>query len=421
MPASPSPRSSARGSSASQAEATVRWRSLSRPVQLLVINQFGINLGFYLVLPYLAAHLIGGIGLGVALVGLVLGIRTLAQQGMFLIGGTLADHLGPRPVIIAGCLLRVLGFGLFAIGDSLAPVVAASVLTGLAGALFNPAVRSYIAEESEDHRAAAFAYFSIAGNAGMLAGPLVGSLLIMVNFQVMAVAAAAIFAILSALQLVWLPARAPAVSDEPLLAGWWSILNDRRFLIFALAGSSLFSLQNQLYLVIPRSADEAVGSRGGTVAAFAVATVLAIVSQRTVTRFSLARWGPHTSIVIGLALMGAGFTVPMIVSLAVAGEAGPVLALGSVLVAVAALAVGGAIAQPFVLERIAEHACIGLTGTYYGVFYLISGVMATASSALVGAAMATNTWLPWLVCAALGISCAAVSRLRTTAPTSNRT
>ena len=34
-------------------------RSYERQVQLLMVNQFTINLGFYMLMPYLAAHLSG--------------------------------------------------------------------------------------------------------------------------------------------------------------------------------------------------------------------------------------------------------------------------------------------------------------------------------------------------------------------------
>src|SRR5699024_2929688 len=109
--------------------------------RLLVINQFGINVGFYMLLPFLAAYMSENLGYSAAVIGLVLGIRNLSQQGMFLVGGTAADRLGCRPMIIAGCALRVVSFGCFAVFTSLPGLVAAAVLTGLAGALFNPAVR----------------------------------------------------------------------------------------------------------------------------------------------------------------------------------------------------------------------------------------------------------------------------------------
>ena len=64
---------------------------------------------------------------------------------MFLVGGTLADRLGYKPLIVAGCVLRTVGFATLGLVDSLPALLAASAATGLAGALFNPAVRAYLA------------------------------------------------------------------------------------------------------------------------------------------------------------------------------------------------------------------------------------------------------------------------------------
>lgn len=121
-------------------------------VRLLLVNQLGVNTGFYLLIPYLAVHLGENLGMSAAVVGIVLGVRNLSQQGLFLIGGSAADRLGARRVIIAGCALRTVGFALFALGDGLPVLLAASVLSGLAGALFNPAVRTYLSQEAGSAR-----------------------------------------------------------------------------------------------------------------------------------------------------------------------------------------------------------------------------------------------------------------------------
>ncbi len=116
-------------------------RSFDRPVQLLLVNQLTINLGFYMLMPFLAQHLAGSLGLAAWAVGLVLGVRNFSQQGMFLLGGALADRFGFKPLIVAGCTLRTVGFAALAVVvDTLPALIAASAATSFAGALFNPAV-----------------------------------------------------------------------------------------------------------------------------------------------------------------------------------------------------------------------------------------------------------------------------------------
>ncbi|RUM55867.1 MAG: MFS transporter, partial [Marinomonas sp.] len=60
------------------------WRALSAASRVLVINGFTFNLGFYMLLPYLADHLQRNLGLSPWHVGIVIGLRVLSQQGLFL-------------------------------------------------------------------------------------------------------------------------------------------------------------------------------------------------------------------------------------------------------------------------------------------------------------------------------------------------
>ncbi|CAM5552886.1 Multidrug resistance protein MdtH [Streptomyces narbonensis] len=159
-------------------------RTFDPAVRLLFLNQLTINLGFYMLMPFLAAHLADGLGMAAWAVGLVLGARNLSQQGMFLVGGALADRLGFKPLIVAGCALRTVGFGALAFAQSLPMLIAASLATGLAGALFNPAVRACLAAEAgEERRVQAFALFNAYYQAGILLGPLVGVALTGVSFR----------------------------------------------------------------------------------------------------------------------------------------------------------------------------------------------------------------------------------------------
>ncbi|MER0244300.1 MFS transporter, partial [Streptomyces sp. HSW2009] len=192
-----------------------RTRSFSPAARLLMVNQFAINLGFYMLMPYLAAHLAGEVGLAAWAVGLVLGVRNLSQQGMFLIGGTLADRLGYKLPILTGCVLRTAGFALLGWVDSLPALIVASAATGFAGALFNPAVRAYLAAEAGERRVDAFATFNVYYQGGMLVGPVVGLALLTADFRAVCTVAAVIFAALSVLQARALPARRGSGGGAP--------------------------------------------------------------------------------------------------------------------------------------------------------------------------------------------------------------
>ena len=103
---------------------------------VLLGSQFVFNIGFYAVVPFLALFLRDDMLLSGGLIGLILGLRTFSQQGMFILGGTLADRYGAKAIILAGCVVRVAGFLLLACGASLWPIILGACLTGVGGALF---------------------------------------------------------------------------------------------------------------------------------------------------------------------------------------------------------------------------------------------------------------------------------------------
>lgn len=282
-------------------------RSLPFAVRLLLVNQLGVNTGFYLLVPYLATHLGENLGMSAAVVGVVLGVRNLSQQGLFLIGGSASDRLGARGVIIAGCALRAVGFALFALGDGLAVLLAASVLSGVAGALFNPAVRAYLAHEAGERKAETFALFNVFATTGALIGPLLGSALLLVGFRASALTAAGIFAVLTVAQAAVLPARKVEPAGGSVLADWREVVGNRAFLAFAFAMVGMFTLENQLYLLLPAGARAATGWDGAAGLVFLVGTLASLALQLRITRALKSRGYRGRWIATGLAVTGLAF------------------------------------------------------------------------------------------------------------------
>ncbi|MGX2998835.1 MFS transporter [Streptomyces sp. JNUCC 64] len=415
-------------------------RGYPRGVRLLLVNQFTINLGFYMLMPYLAAHLSGTLGLAGWVVGLVLGVRNFSQQGMFLIGGTLADRLGPKPMIVAGCVLRTVGFAALGLVGSVPALIAASAATGLAGAFFNPAVRAYLAADAGDRRVEAFALFNVFYQAGILLGPLVGMVLTGVDFQLTCLVAAGLFAVLSIVQIRALPARPGGAADperatgdrasagkgtgEGVLRQWRGILAHRSFLLFALAMTGSYVLTFQVYLALPLEVRRLGGEgQGATVAVallFAVSGLSTILGQTRVTAWCAARWAPGTAVSAGLAVMGLAF-VPLLLATALpvpGSGAGRWLAaaLPPVLAALL-LAVGTMIAYPFEMDLVVRLSGDRLVATHYGLYNTVCGIGITLGNLLTGVALDASRSagvpaLPWAALCLLGLgSCAALHAL----------
>ena len=377
------------------------------------MNQLGINVGFYMVLPYLAAYLRNDLGFATALVGLILALRTLSQQGLHLVGGTIADRLGPQPVIIVGCGLRAVGFGLFAVTTGVTGIVTATLFTGVAGAFFNPAVRAYLTHEHPERRAEAFAVFNVVGNAGAVLGPVVGVALLAVDFRVACLGACLVFAGLTVAQVLALPRRATRPLGQTVLASWGEVLRNRRFLAFTLSGSAYFTLVNQLYLALPLEAQRVTGRAATVSALFVISTAVGIACQVPVTRWCRARWSAGQATAVGLALMGASY-LPLAVAAPLTPDAAGALGVehalltgGPALACTVLLSVGLAIASPFVMELLPIVGSERLVGTYYGYFSLVSALVATGVGALVGALLdltaPATRWIPFTTLAVLGV------------------
>lgn len=85
---------------------------MTRDARILVGAQALFNVGFYAIVPYFVVVLRDDHALSSAAIGIILGARTLSQQGLFALGGLLADRWGSKPLIVVGCLARAAGFAL---------------------------------------------------------------------------------------------------------------------------------------------------------------------------------------------------------------------------------------------------------------------------------------------------------------------
>jgi hypothetical protein len=94
--------------------------------------------------------------------------------------------------------------------------------------------------------------------------------------------AAAVFAVLTAVQLRWLPARrAVARARTGVLADWRTVVSNRSFLLFACAMAGSYVLSVQISLLLPLTlgrhlSDRFSGALGGIGLIFAVSAVTAI-------------------------------------------------------------------------------------------------------------------------------------------------
>lgn len=385
----------------------------SNLVRLLLTSQFSIKFGFTLLMPYLAGHLTHGLGLTASAVGLILGIRNASQRGLALVGGQLADRFGCRAAVVTGCGLRSVGFGLLAFADRVPALVLASAATGFAGALFDPGIRTMLATVAGDRRTILFGRFNVAGQAGLLLGPLAGLVLAAVDFRMVALAAAAVFAVLTMVQAVAFPAVAVAAPGEDR-AGWRRVLRNRCFLVFSLAMAGSYLLPFQIYVTVPLVMGRTLGPEQdfGMGELFALSAVLAIALQGRVGAWAAKRWSPPHCLAAGLVVMALAF-VPLVafpqpvVPSVLNEEVAEHLAMLPMLAGAALLAVGTMLICPFEMDVIVRLSRGRLVATHYGLYSTLSGVATAVGNLLTGLMWeSTYRWLPWTAFVALGCGCA---------------
>jgi len=169
-------------------------RARRRGLAVMLAGTFLMWGGFFMVIPLISIHYVDDLGWAAGAIGLVLGIRQITQQGLTLVGGMLADKLGPRWLIAIGMLIRAGSFVLMGYADSYPLLLLSAVLAALGGALFDaPSSAAIAALTNEENRSRFYSLLGIVSGLGMTIGPLAGALLLKTNFMLVAFVAAGCF------------------------------------------------------------------------------------------------------------------------------------------------------------------------------------------------------------------------------------
>lgn len=381
----------------------VTGRPADRPAHLtrtLLAAQLVFNVGFYAVVPFLAVHLRDDLAASATAVAVTLALRTFCQQGLFIVGGALADRWGSAVVILLGVAVRVAGYLGLVFSGGFAVVLLAACITGLGGALFTPALQSLLAATADGtggsdneprRRATVFGRLAVAGEIGAVVGPVLGAALLGLGFRAVAGAGAALFALVGlGLWVAVRPRRgpqgttagAPTWPSAARRPGWRRALADRRFVGYSLACGTFLLAYNQLYIAVPvlaGAALEPAAAAALVAGTFVIAAVLIVGGQLPVV--ALTRRIPDTRLLpAGFVLVAAGFGV-VAGSVTVRPAADPTF---PVLTLTVLLTSGQLLIGPRSLDLVARFAGPGPTGAYYGLFTTVAGFVTLAGSAPVG-------------------------------------
>jgi len=384
---------------------------------VLLGSQFVFNIGFYAVVPFLAIFLRDDMLLSGGLIGLVLGLRTFSQQGMFIVGGALSDKYGAKVVILSGCVIRVAGYLLLAFGQSLWPIILGACLTGIGGALFSPSIEALLAKagtqseaKGKRSRAEWFALFAVCGELGAVLGPVAGALLTGLGFRQVALAGAGIFIAALAILFYCLPAAHQSQRALTILP-WWTTFRQPRFVAFIIAYSSWLLSYNQLYLALPVEIQRSGGTEKDLGPLFMLASVLIIAFQLPLARVA-RRVGAVKILPVGFLLLSASFASVALFASTEPSEGWLRLLPSAIFVTL--LTLGQMLLVPSAKDLIPHFAEESTLGAHYGALSTAGGIAVLAGNLLFGSLLdralvpSAQAVYPWLLLALFPL-CSAVA------------
>lgn len=371
-----------------------RLFSKFRSEGVLYLNAFLMSTGFFMLIPLVSVHYTRDLGFTATAVGLALAVRMLTQQGLAIFGGALADRRGYKPPIVAGLLLRSLGFGAFAFAETFQALLVAAIVTALGGALFEATGKAaLVALVDPRERVRAFSIYNLASNAGLTLGPVVGVLLQSVSFRLLSGVAAALFVLAGLQTLAFLPSIPPRKGAGSLVEGLGTVWHDRQFVVFTAVMAGYYFVTIQLFITLPLHVQREFGSSESLGLLYATNAGLALVLQYPLVSWMRGRFSPMGSLAAGVGALAVGLALV------------PLAPWVSVLLACIGLyAAGRAVVEPTLQAYVSEVAPASRMGSYFGFSAFSMAIGGGASNLAAGALYDMSDSLgqpalPWLVMA----------------------
>lgn len=371
-----------------------------RGLIVMLVDTFLMWGGFFIVIPLISVHYVQDLGWDAGAIGLVLGARQLIQQGLTLMGGALADKLGVRGLIALGMLIRAVSFVIMGFANTFPLLLFSAILAALGGALFDsPSSAAIAALTHIKERGRFYSIQGVVGGLGMTIGPLLGALLLHINFSFVAFVASGFFVVAFFVALLLLPAVRVSTGDGGLMDGIKLALRDRRFVAYTIIMMGYWFMWVQITISMPLMARAISGTNDAVSWVYALNSGMGIILQYPVLRLAERYLAPSSTLIMGVTIMAIG-----LISIAFVGQ------ITLMLVSVAVYAIGRLLASPSQQTVAANLSNPAVLGSYFGVSSLalaIGGSLGNVTGGLLyeyGQRLQLPV-LPWLVSGSIGILC----------------
>jgi DHA1 family multidrug resistance protein-like MFS transporter len=332
-------------------------------ILVLLFNTGLMWFGFFMLIPLVALHATRDLGVSAAMAGLILAVRQFVQQGLGLFIAAAADWVGYRRMMLCGMLIRALGFAYLAIAPDALHLMLAGVVAAIGGACFDSSGKAALAAVSRGYRRdTIFSLSSTIGNVGMTTGPLVGVMLIKLDFKVVGLVSASIYLVCFVMLLVFVPPIPPAAANlgqrhgpAQIFSQLGIVWQNRPFVIISAMLAGYYVLYAQINITLPLFTAKLTGTEDNIALIYGVSSGLAIFFQYFSVKL-LGKWfQPVTVIGIGTGLAGLGLAL---VALATN--------LPTLLVCVVIYSLGRLVVEPMAYTITANYATDETMASYFG-------------------------------------------------------
>ena len=277
-----------------------------RGLLILLFFTFFMVVGFDMIMPLVIGHYVNNVGLTATAVSVALAIRQFSQQGLAMIGGALADRFQVKTLISVGVFLRVLGFLTLAFSSAYGMLIAAMILIGLGGVLFEMPYQSAIAMlTTNDNRSKYYSLNNTITGIASAIGPLLGVALLRLDFKVVCFGAASCFMINFVLSRVAMPPIMRQAKSYAVMPAVKRIAKDRPYQIFVLLMMVFWLGASQIDITYPLRVQEIYGSADGVGIMYAVYAVVMAVLQYPLVALASKRFSSRAAVVIGTGIITA--------------------------------------------------------------------------------------------------------------------
>ena len=122
-----------------------------------IVSNTGWNMHGVVWQPYILS-----LGATMPILGILISFQTLLRSGLLLVTGRVSDCVGRKRLMMAASILSIIGMALSILAGNWVLVLPTILLWGIAGAFWEPAFRSMIAESvEEEKRGTAFSLMSL--------------------------------------------------------------------------------------------------------------------------------------------------------------------------------------------------------------------------------------------------------------------